>query len=265
MTRVIGLEHLTLLGVAPPRLAAIAAAAGFTAIGLRISPVTDGEQGWPMAPGSPMLTQTALACAAAGLEVLDVEGIRLGPAPDLAAAETILDAAAVLGARFVNIICEDPDLARLADSFGAVTRLARARGVRPVIEFMAYRTVRTLAAAVAIVSGSGGGGILIDALHVQRCGVVLSELAAVDPALIAYLQLCDAPLAAPADQVSEARTGRLLPGDGELPLRQLLAVLPDGIPVAAEVPRQRRDTTPAECAQQARQALDAVLEGEGHL
>jgi len=263
MTQVIGLEHLTLLGVAPPTLAAIAAAAGFTAVGLRISPVTDGEQGWPMMPGSPMLARVARVCAAAGIEVLDVEGIRLGPAPDLAAAEPVLDAAAALGARFVNVICEDPDLARLADNFAAVTSLARPRGVRPVIEFMAYRTVHTLAGAVTVAAAGSGGGILIDALHVQRCGVVLSELAAVDPALIAYLQLCDAPLAAPADQVSEARTGRLLPGDGELPLRALLAALPDGIPVAAEVPRQRAGN-PAEYARQARRAMDSVLAGQEH-
>jgi hypothetical protein len=41
-----------------------------------------------------------------------------------------------------------------------------------------------------------------------------------------------------ADEVGvrEARAGRLLPGEGELPLGELLAALPDGIPVAVEAP-----------------------------
>ena len=111
---------------------------------------------------------------------------------------------------------------------------------------MAYRSVRTLAEAVAIAGRSGGGGVLVDALHVQRCGVPLAALRAVDPALISYVQLCDAPLAAPgagpasADAVHEARAARLLPGEGQLPLRELLAALPDGIPVAVEAPRSGR-------------------------
>jgi sugar phosphate isomerase/epimerase len=106
----------------------------------------------------------------------------------------------------------------------------------------------------------------VDALHVQRCGVPLAALRAVDPALISYVQLCDAPLAAPgagpasADAVHEARAARLLPGAGQLPLRELLAALPDGIPVAVEAPRSgHRGGSPAEFAARARRALDSVL------
>ena len=83
----------------------------------------------------------------------------------------MLEAAAALGARYVNAICDDPDLSRLSDSFAALTAAAAPYGIRAVVEFMAYRSVRTLAEAVAIARASGGGGILVDALHVQRCGV----------------------------------------------------------------------------------------------
>jgi sugar phosphate isomerase/epimerase len=149
-----------------------------------------------------------------------VESIRLTPAP--ADYVTILEAAAELGARYINTMCEDPDLARLSDTFAALVEAAAPYGVRPLIEFMAYRSVATLKDAATIASRSGGGGILIDALHVQRCGVGLDELTATDPGLFGYLQLCDAPLKAPADEIREARAGRLLPGDGQLPLRDLL-------------------------------------------
>lgn len=260
MTRLIGLEHLTMLDLAPPEFVGVAASGGFDAVGLRIAPATPGEEPWPMSSGSPMLAETVRRCAAAGVTVLDVEAIRLVPRP--APYESFLEAAAELGARHVNAICEDPDLDRLSDHFAALVRRAEPYGVRPVIEFMAYRSVHTLADAVAIARRSGGGGILIDALHVWRCAADLGQLAAVDPALIAYLQLCDAPLSPPPDQVAEARTGRLLPGEGELPLHDLVAAVPATIPVAVEAPHHEGQLGPREFADRARHSLDSVLEKE---
>lgn len=263
MRRVTGLEHLTLLGVPPPDLVTVAADAGFSAVGLRVSPATDDERPWPMSPGSPMLAETALRCADLGITVLDVEAIRLGRRP--APFTPVLETAAALGAGFVNAICEERDLGRLADEFGRLVQAARPYGIRPVVEFMAYRSVRTLDDAIAVVAGSGGsggGGILIDALHVQRCGVSLGALRELNPALVTYVQLCDAPAAAPADEIAEARSGRLLPGDGELPLRELLQALPAGIPVAVEAPRQGAGDGPAAFARRARRALESVMSQE---
>jgi sugar phosphate isomerase/epimerase len=270
VTGEIGLEHLTLLGVSPPDLVTVAAAAGFDAVGLRIAPAADGERPWPVWPGSSMLAETIRRCADTGIRVLDAEAVRLGALPSDYG--PVLEAAAALGARYVNAICDDPDLGRLSDSFGALTAAAAPFGIRAVVEFMAYRSVRTLAEAVAIAGRSGGGGVLVDALHVQRCGVSLGALRAVDPALISYVQLCDAPLAAPgaasgagagaasADAVHEARAARLLPGEGELPLRELLTALPDGIPVAVEAPGSGvAGRSPAEFAVRARRAVDSVL------
>ena len=61
------------------------------------------------------------------------------------------------------------------------------------------------------------------------------------PALFDYVQPCDARATRPsdADIPLEARSGRLYPGDGELPLRELLAALPAGIPLSLEAPSQR--------------------------
>ena len=257
MTRETGLEHLTLLSVSPPELVTVAAEAGFSAVGLRISPATDEERPWPVLPGSPMLAETARRCADAGITVLDVEAIRLGQRPGDYA--PVLEAAAVLGARFVNAICDGSGLSQLSDQFAELTEAAQPYGIRTVIEFMAYRSVRTLEDAVAIATSSAGGGILVDALHVQRCGVSLPGLRAVDPSLVSYVQLCDAPLAAPADQIREARSGRLLPGDGELPLQDLLAALPEGIPVAVEAPNPDAGDGPLGFASRACRALDSVL------
>jgi sugar phosphate isomerase/epimerase len=175
----------------------------------------------------------------------------------------VLETAAVLGARYLNVICADPDTGRTADRLAELVRLARPYRVRPVVEFMAWLPVRTLAGAVAIVTGSDGAGLLLDALHIRRCGVTTAEVTALDPGLLTYLQLCDAPAAPPpgTDAIAEARTGRLLPGEGELPLGDLLGAVPDGLPAAAETPSltARRGLTPAQFAARVRRALESVL------
>jgi sugar phosphate isomerase/epimerase len=277
--RITGLDHLTMLDLAPPEFVTVAAGAGFDAVGLRVAPVTPGEQAWPVAPGSPMLAETMRRCGGTGLFVLDVEAIPLRPGSDLAGCEAVLETAAVLGARYLNVICDDPDTGRFADRLAELVRLARPYRVRPVIEFTAWRPIRTLASAVAIARGSAGAGLLLDALHIQRCGVTVAELAAVDPVLLGYLQLCDAParpphgIGVPAtlprgqdisqgdDAVLEARTMRLLPGEGELPLAELLGVLPDSLPVSVEAPSlaARRDQSPAQFARRIRRAVESVL------
>lgn len=279
MQRATGLDHLTMLDIAPPEFVGLAAAAGFSAVGLRIAPVTAGEEAWPVLPGSAMLAETVRRLADTGVRVLCAEAIAVGPDGRIAAAERVIEAAAALGARYISVICDDPDTRRFADLFAAVADLARPYQVRPVVEFMAYRPVRTLAAALSIARGSDGGAILLDALHIHRCGVTPGELARLDPALLSYLQVCDAPLNPPhglrataplprrqhaeADDaaVLEARTRRLLPGEGELPLTEMLRALPSGLPVSVEAPCEsaRARFTPAQYAAQARQALRAVL------
>jgi hypothetical protein len=58
----------------------------------------------------------------------------------------------------------------------------------------------------------------------------------------------------------EARTGRLLPGEGVLPLADLVAALPDGLPLAVEAPCQATAALPAlDRAKRAYQALSALV------
>ena len=275
MRRAVGLEHLTLLDVAPPEFVTLAAGAGFDAVGLRIAPVALGEEPWPMSLGSPMLAETRRRCADAGVAVHAVEAIVIRPGGGLSGCERVIETAAALGARYLNVICDDPDTERFSDLFAALVPQAWDAGVRPVIEFTAWRPVRRLADAVSIAQRSGGGRILLDSLHIQRCGVTLAELSQVPPALLSYLQLCDAPLrqphgllvpagAAPGGQpepgdtaVAEARAKRLLPGEGELPLTGLLDLLPGGMIISVEAPSAaaRSTASPAEYAARARRAV----------
>src|SRR5579875_3705224 len=250
MERATGLEHLTMLDIAPPDFVGLAARAGFDTVGLRVAPVTPGEEAWPMGPGSPMLAETLRRCADTGVFVLAVEAIVLGPDSAPARCQPVLETAAELGARYLNVICDDPDTGRFADRFAALTGLGRLYGVRPVVEFTAYRPVRTLADAVTIARNSGGGGVLLDAPHTQPRGLPV-------PALISRGQHADQW----DDAVLEARAMRLLPGEGELPLAELVSVLPGDLPVSIEAPSlpARGELTPDEYATRARHALEALL------
>jgi hypothetical protein len=93
-----------------------------------------------------------------------------------------------------------------------------------------------------------------------------------------YYQLCDAPLAAPTglprprrlargqsldidDLALEARAARLLPGEGELPLVDIVAAMPPDIPVSVEAPNQAvlERLGPREYARRARQSVDHLF------
>jgi hypothetical protein len=54
---------------------------------------------------------------------------------------------------------------------------------------------------------------------------------------------------------------RLLPGEGELPLTELLGALPDSLPVSVEAPSlaARRANTPTQFAARIRRSLESVL------
>jgi hypothetical protein len=104
-----------------------------------------------------------------------------------------------------------------------------------------------------------------DALHFSRSGGLPAHVASIDPSLFRYAQICDAvadrpaPTDAPA-LIREARTGRLLPGEGVLPLMDLVRALPDALPLAIEAPCRATAELPAlERAKRAYAALTALV------
>jgi hypothetical protein len=59
--------------------------------------------------------------------------------------------------------------------------------------------------------------------------------------------------------IREARTGRLLPGEGVLPLNDLVAALPPGVPLAIEAPcRATADLPALERARRAYRSLTSL-------
>jgi hypothetical protein len=64
----------------------------------------------------------------------------------------------------------------------------------------------------------------------------------------------------PADRICEPRTGRLLHGEGVLPLRELVAALPPTIPLAIEAPVRASASLPLlERVQRGYRSMRALL------
>lgn len=238
MERLVSLAHLSLLDVSPPELVSLAADAGFSAVGLRLSPADRDDKPYPLVHDVALLRETRRRMRTTGVVVLDVEVVCLDDI-DVGALIPVLDTAAQLEARYLvtNSRCGDPG--RLVEPFGELCSEAVPRGIRPVLEFMSYGGIRSLAAAVQVAAATTGG-VLIDALHLHRTGGDAAHLASVDPVLLPYVQLCDAsrigPSGGSAELVHESRHARLPPGQGELALDELISALPAEAPVSVEAP-----------------------------
>ncbi len=163
----VGIGHLTMLDVAPPDWVSVAHDSGFDAVGIRAAAIGPTEEEWPMEAGSPMHAETLRRMADTGVRVLDVELVRLEAQTIVAKYEPLFETGAELGASFVNVMADDPELHRATDNFAALVEAARPYGLRPAIEAIPYMQVRTLSDAAALV-GDSGGGIIIDPLHLQR-------------------------------------------------------------------------------------------------
>jgi sugar phosphate isomerase/epimerase len=173
-----------------------------------------------------------------------------------------------LGARHVLVMSAEPDEARTLDRFSDLCDRAARFDLRGGLEFAVYAGVRTIADAARMIktSGRANTSVVVDFLHFSRSGGQPAHLAAVDPALFHYAQVCDAgpDMPAPTDTpalIREARTGRLLPGEGALPLGALIAALPPGLPLAIEAPCRATAELPAiERARLAYHAMTTLLE-----
>jgi len=241
----------TLRTLRPAAAAAVAAVAGFGAIGVRFDTAAPE-------PGEFRCLRSVLD--ATGLGVLDVEVVRIVPGDDPEAAKRLCGWGAEIGARFLLVVSEDPDRGRTVARFAETGWLAAEHGMRAVLEFMRFTSVRTLSDAVGVVADAGapGAGVLVDALHLARCGDEPGALAAVAPELLPYVQLCDARAVGPSDAelAFEARHARLMPGDGQLPLGALLQAVPADAAISVEVLSDDGDARPG--IEVARRAIEAV-------
>jgi sugar phosphate isomerase/epimerase len=270
-SRPLSLAHLTVLDATPPELVSAAAAAGFRTIGMRLTaPPSVGVPPYDVLRDGPLLRETLLRLKDTGITVLDTEFLRFEPGEPVGVPEGFLEVSARLGAKHVLVMSAEPEEARTMERFGELCDRAARYDLHVGLEFAVYTGVRTLADAARMVRESkrANTSVVVDFLHFSRSGGQPAHIAAADPSLFRYAQICDAgpDMPGPTDTpalIREARTGRLLPGEGVLPLAELVAALPDSLPLAVEAPCRATAELPAvERARRAYRALAALLQAQ---
>ncbi len=205
-----------------------AAAAGFDGVDLRLS---DG-------PGATRLTEVRHRAADVGIAIFGAEVYRISP--DAPNPEPLLDAATAVGAHTVLVVSDHPDRTATITALTALATECATRGLRIALEYMAWTNPSTPLDAVAM-ANEAGCEVLVDVLHHIRVGGGGADVdAIVESGRLGWVQICDAPLAAPtggdhAALLHEARHARLLPGHGALPIGELIARVPAEVTISVEV------------------------------
>lgn len=269
--RPISLAALTVLEVTPPEMISIAKACGYSHVGLRAIAATPNETHFPVMRDAALRRETLARLDATGIGVLDVEILRLTPQTKVQEFEAVLEFGAQCSARFALVAGNDDDPSRLGDNLSALGALASGYGIVPHVEFMPWTAVPNLGAAISLVERSDSPvvGVLVDAFHLNRSGSKIDTIPPNDPRF-GYLQLCDIAGPTPDDMdaiLTEARSDRLFPGQGDCLLVALLQRLNVNTPISIEVPADRlraKGVTALERAEMAIQATQLVLKAAGY-
>jgi sugar phosphate isomerase/epimerase len=228
----------TLQDTAPLEYIEAAVAAGYDAIGLRVH----RSPGLPFHPvlEDPMLIRD-MRVWLAGHEVFDLYSFYLEPETDVQSFAPAMELGASLGAKYATVMGADPSWSRQRDNFTRTCELAKDFGLTCSLEFAVIRPLATLAQTVRLIEESGCDAVIcVDPLHLARSGGTPDDIKALPAKYFPYAQISDGFL--DPGEPNPALFGKLglgkraMPGEGKLPLREIIAALPPGIPLSVELP-----------------------------
>ncbi len=194
MSRLYSLSYMT-LETSPPKMIEFAAEAGYNLAGIRMMPSLPGGQAFPLMSDPAMLRETLMRIDDTGVKVLDVEIARIDGVSGVELWLPMLEASAKVGARTIVVAGDDPDEARMTETYGLLCDAAAPFGLTINLEFTPWTTLNNAATASRIVTEAArpNGEMLIDLIHVARSKTTLADIRAIDPARMSYFQICDAP------------------------------------------------------------------------
>ena len=223
------IEQLTVSAIGPVEHVTLATELGCGAVGMALEHGPQGDlPGWSLRENPGLRRDFAAAAADLGVAITVGEGPSAGIDPARQAAD--MDLLAELGARRISAADAGLEQSQAFDDLAGLCEMARDRGMDFVLEFGPASTIRHLPLALQALHhiGEGRAGLLIDSMHFFRAGGTVREIADLDPALIEHVRLSDAARKGTGDYREQARTGRMIPGEGELPLREFVDALPRG-------------------------------------
>lgn len=241
--RRLGIDRLGLFGMPPAELVTLAADLGCASVGIGLAPTPgynpDDHPDWSLRDDAALRRETVAVCRDRGVAIAIVEGFAVLPGQDVRRFAGDLDLVAELGCGRINVVSIGKDMHQAIDGFGTLSELAAERGLLVSAEMGSLGPLDRVGPALAIVDAVARANfsLLIDSMHFFRLGNTLADFAALDPALVGYVQLADAPWAPRfATYLEEAMYERLAPGEGELPLAGFVSLVPDGVTLSLEIP-----------------------------
>lgn len=269
----LGIEFISVFGLPPVDFVNLAADLGCRNIGMALEPMPPNPHtypAWSLRDNAALRRDMLSAMADRGVSISLGEGFIIWPDKEVDGYAGDLDVMGELGVRRINMLSVDPDLNRSFDQFAALVEMADKIGMETTLEYAPIMAIPDLDTAIAAIRHVGRPSfrLLIDLMHFVRAGAGAEEAARLDPDLIGYIQLCDAPREFTIEgYADEARYERMVPGTGDLPLAEILAALPRDRVVGLEVPMLREAEAgvgPFErlsrCVGAARSLLDQIAE-----
>lgn len=237
----LGIECLSTFGLHPVELIRLTGELGCSHVTLNLGPAANRLPIYPEVTfrhDRALQREMSAALRDGGVVIGMMEGFAITPEIRAANYAADLDMAAELGARAICTVSLERDMARSHAEFAALARLAAERGLFTTTEVGAG-VLRRLDKAVAAIEAVADPSfrLLIDTMHFFRFGSAVADFAALDPATIGHIQLNDVPMPAVIENyMEEALYERRAPGDGDLPLRDFLRHVPEGVVIGLEIP-----------------------------
>jgi sugar phosphate isomerase/epimerase len=240
----IGIERLCVFDLPPVEFVNLTADLGCRYIGIGLTSMgyynPHGYPSWSLRDNAGLRREMLASMRDRGVSISLCEGFGVKPNGDVREYAADLDLVAELGCRRINVASVDRDVHRSFDQFAMLTAMGEPLGIETTTE-VGVGPVRNLSAAIAAHRHVGRRSfrLLIDTMHFVRHGGSAAEIAALDPDVIGYVQLCDVPLVSTFTKyMEEALHERMVPGTGELPLLDILAALPSHLVLGLEVPQR---------------------------
>jgi sugar phosphate isomerase/epimerase len=181
--------------------------------------------------GDPKLeTEVRKALADTDLQVYDILTCYLHPDMDLDAMKRAHEYGASIGAKYALVIGDDPEWGRMVDNFGRLCDNAKPFGLVCALEAPVNRRALTsLELNLKLIEEAGreNSAVSIDPVQFFRAGDKASMVREADSKFFPYTQICDSVSSTPGEPYC-------MPGDGLVPLTDLLDALPDDLPLSLE-------------------------------
>jgi len=240
----LGIELLTVFGLPPVEFIELASELGCGHISFALSqfPMDPyGSPAWSVREDRKLQQAIKDAVRRTGVQLSLGEGFAIREGVSASSFAADLELMRELGVRRVNTVSMDPERTRSFDEIAQFAELADKVQMEATVEFAPGLTIADLPTALEVVRyvNRPNFRLLVDSMHLIRSGSNVADLAALDPDLIGYAQLSDAPLRADMENyMQEATFARSAPGEGELPLQGIVNALPEHCVISIEAPNK---------------------------